>query len=59
MDWLQQFDVGKFQDQTMASQPSVVVKDYTFGNSAGYLHVDGTQSKRFKTVIQIVPMPAR
>lgn len=56
---MQQFDLGRFQDETMATQPSVVIKDYTFGGSEGYLHVAGTQSKRFKTIIQIVPMPGR
>jgi hypothetical protein len=56
---MQQFDLGKFQDDAMAAQPSVLVKDYTFGGGEGYLHVDGTESKRFKTVVQIVPMPGR
>jgi hypothetical protein len=54
---MQQFDLGKFQEQTMAYPPSVVVKDY--GTGGGYLHVDGTKEKRFKTVIQIVPATAR
>ena len=54
---MQQFDLGRFQDQTMATQPSVVVKDYAGGE--GYLHVNGVQSKRFRTIVQIVPMPAR
>ena len=35
--------------------PSVVVKDYTWGTLDGYLFVDGASSKRFKTIIQIVP----
>ena len=52
---MQQFDLGRFQDQTMSTQPAVVVKDYAVGE--GYLHVSGTQSKRFRTVIQIVPAP--
>ena len=56
---MQQFDLGKFQEQTMAYQPSVVVKDYAFGNAEGYLHIEGTKEKRFKTVIQIVPMTAK
>lgn len=51
---MQQFDLGRFQEQTMGTQPAVVVKDYAVGE--GYLHVAGTQSKRFKTVIQIVPI---
>jgi hypothetical protein len=54
---MQQWDLAKFQDQTMAFQPSVVVKDYTWGGAEGYLFVNGTTEKRFKTVIQIVPAP--
>jgi hypothetical protein len=54
---MQQFDLGRFQEQAMAVQPSVVVKDYSYGE--GYLHVDGVQTKRFKTIVQIVPMTAR
>jgi hypothetical protein len=56
---MQQFDLGKFRDDTMAYPPSVVVKDYTWSldgqRSDGYLAVDGTREKRYKTVIQIVP----
>jgi hypothetical protein len=52
---MQQWELGKFQEQTMAYPPSIVVKDYTWNGSAGYLFVDGAQEKRFKTVIQIVP----
>jgi hypothetical protein len=56
---MQQFDLGKFRDDTMAYPPSVVVKDYTWAldgqRSDGYLAVDGTRQKRYKTVIQIVP----
>ena len=52
---MHQFDLGRFQEQTMAYPPSVVVKDYLWNGSAGYLHVDGTTSRRFPTIIQIVP----
>lgn len=52
---MQQFDLGKFQDDTMAYPPSVVVKDYYSENSPGYLFADGTTEKRFRTIIQIVP----
>ncbi|MFI5178232.1 MAG: hypothetical protein ACHQO8_06705 [Vicinamibacterales bacterium] len=52
---MQQFDIGKFQEDTMTYQPSVVVKDYTWNNQDGYLFVDGTKEQRFKTIIQIVP----
>jgi hypothetical protein len=52
---MQQFDIGRFDEDTMAYPPSVVVKDYTWNNSPGYLFVNGTTEKRFKTIIQIVP----
>jgi hypothetical protein len=52
---MQQFDTGRFQDETMTFQPGVVVKDYTWNNQAGYLYIDGGKEERFKTVIQIVP----
>jgi hypothetical protein len=56
---MQQFDLGKFQEQTMAYPPSVVVKDYAFGGSEGYLHVVGTKAQRYKTIVQIVPGTVR
>ena len=53
-----QFDLGRFREETMAFPPSVTVKDYTWGGSAGYLDPRrGKQPARFKTVIQIVPNP--
>jgi hypothetical protein len=52
---MQQWELGKFQEQTMSFPPSIVVKDYSWNGSAGYLYVDGAKEKRFKTVIQIVP----
>ncbi|MBP8272885.1 MAG: hypothetical protein KAY59_00555 [Acidobacteria bacterium] len=52
---IQQWELGKFQEQTMAYPPSIVVKDYAWAGSQGYLFVNGTTEKRFKTVIQIVP----
>jgi hypothetical protein len=53
-----QFDIGKFKEETMAFPPSVTVKDYTWGGSAGYLNPKrGQQPARFKTIIQIVPVP--
>jgi hypothetical protein len=55
---MQQFDIGKYQEQTMAYPPSVVVKDYGSSGS-GYLHVVGVNEKHFKTIIQIVPAPGR
>ena len=56
---MQQFDLGRFQEQTMVYPPSVVVKDYAFGGSEGYLHVVGTREQRYKTIVQIVPGTAR
>ena len=42
----------------MAFPPSVTVKDYTWGGSAGFLNPKrGKQPTRFKTIIQIVPVP--
>jgi hypothetical protein len=53
---IHQFDIGKFKEETMAFPPSVTVKDYTWGGSAGYLSPKpGKGATRFKTVIQIVP----
>ena len=56
---MHQFDLGRFQEQSMAYPPSVVVKDYTWNGSEGYLHVSGTTSTRYKTIIQIVPATGR
>lgn len=56
---MHQFDLGRFQEQSMAYPPSVVVKDYTWNGSEGYLHVSGTASTRYKTIIQIVPATGR
>jgi hypothetical protein len=56
---MQRFDLGRFDEETMAYPPSVVVKDYSWNNSPGYLFVSGTTEKRYKTIIQIVPATAR
>jgi hypothetical protein len=53
-----QFDIGRFREETMAFPPSVTVKDYTWGGSAGYLNPRrGAEPARFPTIIQIVPNP--
>lgn len=52
---MHQFDLGRYQEEAMAYPPSVVVKDYAWNESPGYLFVTGTTEKRFKTIIQIVP----
>ncbi len=56
---MHQFDLGRFQEETMAYPPSVVVKDYTWNGETGYLHVSGSTSTRYKTIIQIVKPPER
>ena len=53
---IQEFDIGKYREDTMAFPPSVTVKDYTWGGAAGYMNPKrGKQPARFKTIIQIVP----
>ena len=53
-----QFEVGRFRDD-MSFPPSVTIKDYTWGGSAGYMDPKlSAQPERFPTVIQIVPPPA-
>lgn len=49
-----QFTIGRYNEERMVYPPSVVIKDYTWNNSPGYLFVSGTTEKRFKTIIQIV-----
>jgi hypothetical protein len=50
--------LARYREETMAFPPSVTVKDWTSGGSAGYLHPKpGAQPQRFPTVIMIVPPP--
>ena len=53
------FDVGRFDDKTMAFPPGVTIKDYRWNGSDGYLNPkkDG-KPERFATIIQIVPAHA-
>jgi len=52
------FEVGRFREESMAFPPGVVVKDYTWAGSLGYLNPKrGAEPARFKTIIQIVPPP--
>jgi hypothetical protein len=52
------FDTGRFREETMAFPPSITVKDYTWGGMQGYPNPKfGAEPARFKTVVQIVPMP--
>ena len=53
-----QFETGRFREESMAFPPSVTIKDFTWGGSAGYPNPKrGAQPERFPTVIQIVPAP--
>ena len=50
------FEVGKFDEKTMAFPSGVTVKDYTWNGSAGYLNPKkGGKPERFASIIQIVP----
>lgn len=52
------FEIGRYNEDTMAFPPSVTVKDYTWGSAGGYLNpTPGMQPERFPTIIQIVPGP--
>ena len=50
-----QFEIGKFREDVMAFVPSVTVKDFTYGGSAGFPNPTGGQPVRFPTILQIVP----
>jgi hypothetical protein len=55
-----QFDVGRFDDDTMAFPPGVTIKDFQSDLSQGYPNPKpGGQPARFPTVIQIVPAPGK
>jgi len=55
-----EFDVGKFNENTMAFPPGVTIKDYQSDVSQGYPNPKaGAQPARFPTIIQIVPVTAR
>ena len=52
-----EFDVGKFNEDTMAFPPSVTIKDYESEAAGGYPNPKaGGLPARFPTVIQIVPV---
>ena len=52
------FEIGRFREETMAFTPSVTVKDYTWAGSLGYLNPKrGATPERFKTIVQVVPVP--
>jgi len=53
-----QFETARFRDETMAFPPSVTIKDYSYGGSAGYPNPKPEAApSRYPTVIQIVPAP--
>lgn len=55
-----EFDVGKFNEDTMAFPPGVTIKDYQSEVSQGYPNPKpGGQPARFPTLIQIVPIATR
>lgn len=50
------FEIGKYDNNTMAFPPGVTIKDYTADGNGGYLNPKpGASPARFPTVIQIVP----
>jgi hypothetical protein len=54
-----QFDTGRFREEVMAFPPSVTIKDYTWGGSAGYPNPKReAQPPHFATIIQIVAAPS-
>jgi hypothetical protein len=52
---MHQFDIGSFDSRTMTYRPGVTVTDYLVPDPAGYLHVEGTVEKRYRTIVQIIP----
>jgi hypothetical protein len=55
-----QFDVGRFDDDTMAFPPGVTIKDFQSDLSQGFPNPKpGGQPPRFPSVIQIVPVAGR
>jgi hypothetical protein len=55
-----EFDVGKFNEDTMAFPPGVTIKDFQSDTSEGYPNPKrAAQPPRFKSIIQIVPVPLK
>lgn len=55
-----EFDVGKFDEKTMAFPPGVTIKDFQSDVSPGFPNPKpGGQPARFPTIIQIVPAQGR
>jgi hypothetical protein len=55
-----EFDVGRFDEKTMAFPPGVTIKDFLSDVSQGFPNPKpGGQPARFPTIIQIVPVTAK
>ncbi|MDO8793427.1 MAG: hypothetical protein Q7J25_02280 [Vicinamibacterales bacterium] len=55
-----EFDVGKFDEKTMAFPPGVTIKDFQSDVSQGFPNPKpGGQPARFPTIIQIVPVAGK
>jgi hypothetical protein len=55
-----EFDVGKFDEKTMAFPPGVTIKDFQSDVSPGFPNPKpGGEPARFPTIIQIVPVPPK
>ncbi|HEV3057859.1 MAG TPA: hypothetical protein VGY48_06405 [Vicinamibacterales bacterium] len=55
-----EFDVGKYNEDTMAFPPGVTIKDYQSEVSQGYPNPKpGGQPARFPTLIQVVPVSGK
>jgi hypothetical protein len=52
------FEVGRFNNDTMAFPPGVTIKDFAWSGSQGYANPKpGAQPARFPSLIMIVPAP--
>jgi hypothetical protein len=52
------FEIGKFNDDTMAFPPGVTIKDWTSAGSQGYPNPKpGAEPARFPSLVMIVPAP--
>jgi len=55
-----EFDVGRFDDNTMAFPPGVTIKDFQSDVSRGFPNPKpGGEPARFPTIIQIVPVSSK
>ena len=52
------FEIGKFNNESMAFPPGVTIKDWTSGGSKGYPNSKpGAQPARYPSIIMFVPAP--